>query len=313
MPTANDALKVRVSPHIHSGMSVKRVMWETLFALVPAVICGIYYFGLSAMRVMAVSVLFAVSSEYLFRRLRRRETDLLDGSAVLTGMLFALSVPPALPLWAAAVGVTFGIIFGKQIFGGLGQNIFNPALLGRVFLSASFPVLMTSFVNPVDGVTGATPLGVWKFTGEVYPHMRLLLGNIGGCIGETGKIWLLLGGVFLLLRRHISWHIPVTFLATFLAGCGIFHLTDSARYPDPLWHLLAGGLILGVFFMATDPVTTPVTKKGRLIFGAGCGITLLVIRLFAGLPEGVMHSILIMNGFAPLINRITRQKRYGLK
>jgi len=305
------SFKVEISPHIKSDITTRRIMWEVTLSLLPASIAGVYFFGLHAFFVILTSIAVSVLSEYIYLKIRKKKVDLLDGSAFLTGLLLALCLPPKFPLWATALGAFFGIIFGKQIFGGLGWNIFNPALVGRVFLASSFPKLMTVYFDPIDGITKATPLAMWKFSNILTSKKLLLIGNIGGSIGETSKILLLLGALFLILRRHITLRIPLSYILTVFVFSGIFYILNSSKYPDPLWQILSGGLIIGAFFMATDPVTTPVTKSGRIVFGIGCGIIVVVIRLFGGLPEGVMHSILIMNAFTPLINKFTKPRRFG--
>jgi len=237
----------------------------------------------------------------------KSEVTIMDGSAALTGLLLALCLPPSFPFFAAILGSIFAITIGKQIFGGLGYNIFNPALVGRAFLAAAFPVHMTTWT-----VTSATPLAAMKFSHQLTPYWKLLMGNVGGCIGETSALLLLLGGIILTLPGK-RWQIPLSYLGTVFVLGGIFWLINPAQYPDPLFHLLAGGLMLGAWFMLNDPVTSPITKKGMVIFGLGAGILVVVIRLFSGLPEGVMYSILIMNAFVPLINRYTRPRILGRK
>jgi electron transport complex protein RnfD len=250
-----------------------------------------------------------------------------DGSAILTGLLLALTLPPSFPIAGTALGAVIAIVFGKQVFGGLGGNIFNPALLGRAFLQASFPVKITTWTLPafagsgayydlvtskaVDTVTAATPLGLLKFEG-IGTHLKpLLLGNIGGCIGETSAIALLIGGLVLIILKYADWRIPLSYIGTVFVLSGALWLINPNVYPNPLFMVLSGGLILGAFFMATDMVTSPVTPLGTWIFGIGMGVVLVVIRIWGGLPEGVMYSILFMNGLVPLINRWTRPKYFG--
>ncbi len=241
-----------------------------------------------------------------------------DGSAVITGLLLALILPPSFSIAGAVIGSVFAIVIGKQIFGGLGANIFNPALLGRAFLQASFPVAMTTWTYPdtakfagVDAVSAATPLGQFKFEQIATEYLPLITGNIGGCLGETSALAIVLGGMFLLVKKYADWRIPVSFLGSVFLFGGVFWLVNPAQYPDPIFHLLSGGLMFGAFFMATDMVTSPITARGSWIFGIGAGVILIIIRLFGGLPEGVMYSILLMNAFTPLINRYTKPQIFG--
>jgi electron transport complex protein RnfD len=259
-------------------------------------------------------------------RIAGKPYTLRDGSAALTGILLALNLPPSSPWWLALLGSAIAIVIAKQVYGGLGYNPFNPALVARVVLLISFPVQMTRWTAPaplgsgIDAVTAATPLGEWKtavmLTGKLPENLSdgtlsYLIGNMPGSLGEVSAIALLLGGLYLLWRKVISWHIPVSFIATTLLLSGIFWLIDSTRYPDPLFHLLTGGLLLGAFFMATDMVTSPVTNKGMLIFGIGCGVLTVVIRLFGGYPEGVSFAILLMNAATPLIDRFVKPRVFG--
>ena len=304
---------VSAAPHIRTAEDIPKIMYTVLIALIPAVIASVYFFRLLAIKLMVVCVITAVVSEYIFQRLRKKKITVVDGSATLTGLLLALTLPPSLPLWAAALGTFFAIAMGKQIFGGLGYNIFNPALLGRAFLMAAFPALMTSWTNPfsLDAVTGATPLAQMKFAQSMVHHQSLFLGNVSGSLGETSALALLIGAIFLLIRKIIDWRIPVGYLGTVALFSGVFWLINPEKFADPLWHLLAGGLILGAFFMATDMVTTPVTRKGKWIFAVGCGALLMLIRFWGGLPEGVMYSILLMNAVTPLINRSIQPRIFG--
>lgn len=304
---------VSTSPHIRSTEDIAKIMYSVIIALLPVAIASIYFFRLRAIKLMAVCIITAMVTEYLFQRLRKKEITVFDGSAIITGLLLAFLLPPSLPLWVALVGTFFAIALGKQIFGGLGYNIFNPALLGRAFLMATFPVLMTSWIKPfsLDVVTSATPLAQMKFSQSLVSLQSLFLGNISGSLGETSALAILIGASFLLIKKIIDWRIPAGYLGTVALLSGIFWLINPEGFADPLWHLLAGGLILGVFFMATDLVTTPVTKRGSWVFGIGGGVLLIVIRFWSGLPEGVMYSILLMNAITPLINRFTRPIRFG--
>jgi len=312
---------VRVSPHIFEKKSVKRVMLEVLICLLPATAAGAYFFGLRALYVMAAAVASAVAAEALCQKLMGRKITIHDGSAALTGLLLALILPPSVPLWIPVVGSFFAIAIGKQAYGGLGGNIFNPALIGRVFLLAAWPALLTTWMLPLDtgshdldAETGATPLGVAKLEGVEQSvknlggrdaaYAKLAFGKVGGCVGETSAIALLIGGAALILLGNADWRVPVGYLGT----VGILSIFLGQ---DPLFHLLAGGLMLGAFFMATDPVTSPSTKKGRWVFAVGCGVITVVLRLYSGLPEGVSYAILLMNAATPLIDRHILPRRFG--
>jgi len=319
------------SPHQKSGESVPKIMWTVVITLIPASAMGVYFFGLRALWVMLVSILATVTTEAIIQLLRKQRVTVYDGSAVITGLLLALVLPPAIPFYAVIIGGIFAIGIGKQVFGGLGYNIFNPALIGRAFLQASFPVKMTTWTptilqqkswmnahkvsqatsNAVDAITAATPLGSFKFEKTLTPYIDLLWGNVGGCIGETSAIAIIIGGLVILFLKYADWRIPVSYLGTVAVFGGLFWLINPQQYPDPLFHLLSGGLMLGAFFMATDMVTSPITPLGSWIFGIGAGVILIIIRLFGGLPEGVMYSILLMNSVTPLINRYTRPRIFG--
>jgi len=306
-----EKLIVSVSPHIISEETVPKVMYGVILALVPAVIASLYFFGVQAIWLIVTCILTALLTEFIFQRLRRKSVTVTDGSAVITGLLLALILPPSFPLWAAVLGAVVAIALGKQIFGGLGHNIFNPALIGRAFLAATFPVLMTTWRSPFDAVTTATPLAMMKFEGVKTPYLELFLGSTAGSLGETSSLALLVGAGYLLFKGYIDWRIPASFLSTVAVFGGTFWIINPGEYPNPLFHLLAGGLMLGALFMATDPVTTPVTKRGRWVFGLGAGVLVIIIRLWGGLPEGVMYSILLMNGLTPLINKYTLPRRFG--
>ncbi|MBN2793104.1 MAG: RnfABCDGE type electron transport complex subunit D [Desulfuromonadales bacterium] len=314
------------SPHIHSGETTDKVMRLVIYALLPATLLSIYFFGLPALGVLLICTLGCVGFEALACRIMGRPQSIADGSAALTGILLALNLPPSSPWWMSLLGAAIAILIGKQVYGGLGYNPFNPALVARVVLLISFPVQMTSWTAPapigsgVDAVTAATPLGEMKtavmLTGKL-PEMATsgfsdyFLGNMGGCLGEVSALALLLGGIFLLYKKIITWHTPFSFIGTVIIVSGIFWLVDPTKYPNPLFHLITGGLILGAFYMATDMVSSPVTYKGMLIFGFGCGLLTVLIRLFGGYPEGVSFAILLMNAATPLIDRYTRPKIYG--
>jgi electron transport complex protein RnfD len=297
-------------------------MYGVLIALVPAFLASVYYFGLGALVVTLASVASCVLIEYLIQRFLMKQTpSVCDGSAILTGVLLAFNLPSNLPVWIIFVGALAAIGIGKMSFGGLGNNIFNPALVGRVFLLISFPAQMTTWPLPgklpatyLDGETGATTLSLLKSGAGALPSIPdMLLGNMGGSLGEAGAAVLLLGFVFLLARRIIRWHIPVAVLGTVFVLSGLFYLADPLTYANPLVHLLSGGLLLGAIFMATDYVTSPMSGGGMLVYGVGIGLLTVVIRLFGSYPEGVSFAILIMNAFTPLINNYFKPKLFGGK
>jgi len=311
-------LVLNSSPHLHTTKSVPKIMWSVVIALLPAIAMSIYYFGLPAVWMISICVITAVGTEILMNFMKGKRISVTDGSAVITGILLALTLPPSFRLTSAALGTIVAISLGKHIFGGLGHNIFNPALLGRAFLQASFPIAITTWTNPntlkyaeIDAVSTATPLGAFKFEKIFTEYSDLLFGNIGGSLGETSVIAILLGGLLLLILKNAEWRIPLSLLSTVLIFGGLFWIISPSQYPDPLFHLMSGGLLFGAFFMATDMVTSPLTTKGSWIFGFGIGLLVVIIRLFGGLPEGVMYSILLMNGVTPLINRYTRPRIFG--
>ncbi len=309
-------LIVSGSPHIHKKESIPKIMWTVVISLIPAGVAGVIIFGRSALWVITLGIISALISEGILQILTKRKVTFLDGSAFLTGLLLAYNLPPEVPFWLPIVGSFFAIAIGKQIFGGLGQNIFNPALAGRVFLMASWPKYMTTFTRPLnyDAITSATPLALLK-EGKVLENISywdLFLGKRGGCIGEVCILALLLGAALLFLKGYISWHIPLTYIFTVGALTYIFG-PKGLFTGDWLFHILSGGLILGAFFMATDYVTSPLTRKGQLIFGMGCGLLTAVIRLWGGYPEGVSYAILMMNAATPIIDRYTKNRIYGTK
>jgi electron transport complex protein RnfD len=309
-------LIVSVSPHLHKDESITKIMWMVVLSLLPVGIAGVIIFGRSALWVICLGIISALMSEGILQILTKRKVTFFDGSAFLTGLLLAYNLPPQVPFWLPIVGSFFAIAIGKQIFGGLGQNIFNPALAGRVFLMASWPKYMTTFTRPLnyDAITSATPLALLK-EGRVLENISywdLFLGKRGGCIGEVCILALLLGAALLFLKGYISWHIPLTYIFTVGALTYIFG-PKGLFTGDWLFHILSGGLILGAFFMATDYVTSPLTRKGQLIFGMGCGLITAVIRLWGGYPEGVSYAILMMNAATPIIDRYTKNRIYGTK
>lgn len=314
-------LHVSGSPHVHSDESVKKIMWSVVLSLVPALLVSVYYFGLPVIILTAVSIGCCVLFEYLIQRfMLHRKPTIDDGSAVVTGLLLAFNVPSNLPVWIMVIGAIVAIGIAKMPFGGLGHNPFNPALVARVTLLIAFPVQMTSWPvpNPIwgfaDAVTGPTTLGLIKEGGDLAQlptYADMLIGQMGGSFGEVSAIALLIGAIFLLWKRIITWHIPVSFIATVFVVAGIFHLANPTVYVNPFIHLLAGGLILGACFMATDMVTSPTSPWGMIVFGCGCGLLTIIIRLFGAYPEGVSFSILIMNAVVPLINKGFKPKQFA--
>lgn len=308
-----DLIVVTSAPHVHSPDNVPTAMRDVLIALTPALIAALYFFRLPALLVILACVISAYAAEIVCLKIMKRESPTKESSAIITGLLLAFCLPPSLPLWMAVLGTLFAIVVAKHLFGGLGQNIFNPALIGRAFLLASFPVAMTNWTNPLDGLSTASPLGIMKEAGgEVLPSLgEIFLGSVSGSIGETSALALLLGGAYLLYRRQIDWRIPVTFLGTvFLLTAMIGGIKGEGLW-YPFYHLCAGGLLLGAFFMATDWVTSPVTKLGRILFGIGCGLLVVMIRLKGGYPEGVAYAILLMNVVTPLLDRYTKSRVFG--
>ncbi len=316
-------LIVSSSPHVRSEETVNRIMLDVVIALMPAMIAGALYFGYRAIIITLISVLSCVISEYSWQKICNKPISINDWSAVVTGMLLAFNMPVTVPLWIPAIGGLIAIILVKQLFGGLGQNFMNPALAARAILLTSWPAMMTKWVKPftqlplfgdVDVVSAATPLAIIKGTeaaGQALPsYMDLFLGNIGGCIGETSVLALLIGAGYLLYRKVINWKIPVSFIATVAVLTFVFG-KGGLFTGDALYHILSGGLILGAFFMATDYASSPVTPKGQIIMGIGCGILTSVIRLYGGYPEGVSYSILLMNVAAPLIDKYTAPVKFG--
>ena len=306
------------SPHFSTTDSVAKIMWMVVIALLPAVAMSVYYFGMAAVIMIAICMLTALVTEIIMNKMKGEPLTISDGSAAITGLLLALTLPPSFSLSGAALGSFFAIAIGKQVFGGLGYNIFNPALLGRAFLQASFPVAMTTWSFPItdkfssiDAVTAATPLGRFKFEKTITEFPDLFIGNISGSLGETSAIAILIGGIFLLVMKYADWRIPVSYLGSVFIIGGLFWIFAPEKFPNPVFQLFAGGLMLGAFFMATDMVTSPITTLGSWIFGAGAGLILVIIRLFGGVPEGVMYSILLMNALTPIINRYTRPKYFG--
>jgi len=299
-------LIVSVSPHIRAKEDVKRVMADVIIALSPALAASVIFFGWRPLIMVLVSIFFSMGSEFFWEKLWRKKITVGDLSSVVTGILLAFVLPPSSPLWMVGIGAFVAIILGKQIFGGLGYNPFNPALVARAVLLASWPVHMTTWTRPLDGVTTASPLGIVKMELEqkLPTYLEMFLGNRAGCLGEISALALLIGAVYLLYRKQITWHIPIGYIVT----VGIVSFLFKK---DPLFNILAGGLILGAFFMATDMVTSPLTRNGKLVFGVGCGVLTALIRFQGGFPEGVCYSILIMNMLTPIIDRFTEVRVFG--
>jgi electron transport complex protein RnfD len=324
-------ITISCAPHIGKGLSTRRVMADVIIALAPAMAAAGYYFRIRAAILICTCVVASVATEWLCNLIRRKPNSLGDFSAVVTGIILALSLPPGLPVWAAVIGSCFAIAVGKMVFGGLGANIFNPAMVGRAFLTASFGVLMTTWAvpatisgvkmsriapeNTVDARTQATPLA-WsklaikqKYGANRYSEENFaatITGEVGGCLGETCVIALLVGGLYLLIRGTIGVHIPLAVLLSAFVFAAIAYLGNSYRYVQPVFHLTSGGLLLGAFFIATDPVTAPLTIRGKWIYGIGIGTVTMLIRIFGEYPEGVMYAVLLMNAVTPLIDRFCK-------
>lgn len=300
------------TPHVRSKESIQSIMRDVIIALVPATAAGIYYFGLRALILIVAAIVSAVFFEWLYQKITKKPVTISDLSAVVTGLLLAMNVPASAPIWVPIVGSAFAIIFAKQLFGGLGQNFINPALAGRAFLLASYPTEMTTWVVPnglsADAATYATPLAQLKAGGLDASIGQLALGQVGGCIGETCAIALIIGGIYLLYKHVISWKIPVIYIATVFV---LFAVIGRHGVRMPVQEILAGGVMLGGIFMATDYASSPVTPKGQIIFAVGAGLITYLIRTFGGYPEGVSYSILLMNVCVPLIERFTEPTIFG--
>lgn len=317
----NNTFILQSSPHFKDKDSVPKIMYAVIASLAPVVAASLYFFRFKALALLLSCIAACLVTEALFLWLRKKPLhSLRDGSAVITGILLAMTLPPSLSLELVIIGAVVAIAIGKQVFGGLGYNIFNPALVGRAFLQTAFPVAMTTWIPPaalkIQTATFATPLGNLRFQdaiaeGTLTPLKDLFIGNVGGCLGETSAFALILGGLFLLSRHVIDWRIPLGILLSLTAFTGAFWLANPEKYASPLFHILAGGLLIGAFFMATDMVTSPITPHGTWIYALGIGIVIGLIRLFGGFAEGVMYSILFMNAFVPLLNRYTRPRILG--
>ena len=330
-------IRVSCAPHISERFSTRSVMIDVIIGLAPAMAAAGYYFRMRALMLIAACVISCVAAEWLCNLIRKKPNSLDDFSAVVTGIILALSLPPSLPVWAAVIGGVFSIAIGKMVFGGLGGNIFNPAMAGRTFLTVSFGLLMTTWTVPasidpampavaqeniLDVRTQATPLAWSKLAiknelgADIYSEKQFkatFTGEVGGCLGETSVIALLIGGLYLLIRRTISFHIPLAVLAAAFVFAGIAYLIDSFVYVQPFFHLTSGGLFLCAFFIATDPVTAPLTRRGMWVFGIGVGALTMLIRIVGEYPEGIMFSILLMNALTPLIDRFFKRIPAGGK
>ncbi|TCO07208.1 RnfABCDGE type electron transport complex subunit D [Natronoflexus pectinivorans] len=325
-------LIVSPSPHVHSGDSVKKNMYGVVIAMIPALAASVWFFGIGALVVTLTSVLACVLFEHLIQRfILKKPTTITDGSAIVTGILLAFNLPTNIPLALIIIGAAVAIGMGKMSFGGLGQNPFNPALVGRVFLLISYPVQMTSWPKPIDSrfsyldaETGATPLSIMKeglITGkpfsevlaEVPSYLELFLGVMGGSAGEIAGVALMIGLIYMLVKKIITWHIPVAVIGSVLVFTGVLHLVDSNAYASPLFHLLTGGLLLGAIFMATDYSSSPMATSGMILYGVGIGVITVLIRVWGAYPEGISFAILIMNAFVPLIDKYMKPKHFGEK
>ncbi len=343
MTTPRPQVELRTSPHLHQPVSVDVIMRNVVYALLPVCAYAVFQFGISALALLVVCTVVCVGTEQLFCKLSGRESTVGDWSVVITGLLLALTLPPAFPLWMAAVAAFFGVAVGKVFFGGLGYNVMNPALIGRAFAQAAFTVPMTTwtpsmaagrfmefipstltlpFLKPIsngewvaqiasDGFTGATPLALMKFEQVSTDTLQLLTGTIAGSSGETSALLILLCGLYLIARKMMDWRITFSVLASAALLSGVFYTVNPEIYPSPLFTLFAGGLMLGAVFMATDMVASPETPRGVWIYGALIGVLTVIIRLFGGLNEGVMYAILLGNAASPLISRITQPRIYG--
>ena len=301
-------LKMGPSPHVRTSETVEKVMYDVIIALLPALFMAVYVFGIQALTTTLIAVGTCMATEGIMQKLMGKDMDIKDGSAIITGILFAFVVPVTMAYWIVIVGSVVSILLGKMLFGGLGHNIFNPALVGRAFVQASWPVAITTFV--LDGQAGPTMLDAMKrgldgtLVAAGNPYVNALLGKMGGTIGETSALALLIGGAYLIYKGQVNWKVPAVIIGT--VGIGAFLFGG-----DPIMHMLSGGLFLGAFFMATDMVTSPYTEKGQMIFAFGIGVLVTLIRFKGGYPEGMAYSILIMNGVVPLINKYTKPKMFG--
>jgi len=325
-------LTISASPHVHGDNSTKKIMWGVVYAMIPALLVSVYYFGLDALRVVFIAVAASIFFEWLIQKyLIKGESTITDGSAAITGILLAFNVPSNLPWWIVVIGALVAIGMGKMSYGGLGKNPFNPALVGRVFMLISFPVQMTSWPKPMpiidglaDAVTGPTALGIMKegldagktvselmTSSDMPSFMNQFIGGMGGSMGEVSALALVLGGVYMLWKKIITWEIPVSLLLTVVIFSGILWFIDPTHYVNPIFHLLTGGMMLGAIFMATDMVSSPMTSKGQLVYGVGIGLITVIIRVWGAYPEGMSFAILLMNAAVPLLNNSFKPTRFG--
>jgi electron transport complex protein RnfD len=329
--TRKHDLTLSTSPFLHTDSTTPRIMAEVLLATVPVMLGACWIFGVGVLLVVAAATIGAVGTEWIFTRASKKPSPLRDYSALLTGVLLGLILPPGFPLWMSFLGGAVSIALGKLIWGGLGQNVFNPALVGRAFLQASFPTAITTWAAPSQGVlsvsdrlfsvpmmqagadtvSAATPLGLFKFSSEFTHVSQLFIGKIGGSIGETSALILIFCGLWLGFRKIFDWRLPVSTLLSVAVFSSIFYFLNPEKYPSPLFMLFSGGLLFAAVFMVTDPVSTPTTIRGAWIFGIGVGVLVVLIRLFGGLPEGVMYAILLMNAVTPYINHYTQPRQFG--
>ena len=333
MNTRGRTLELHTSPHIASGSSVDVIMRNVVWALLPVAGFAVYSFGLAALLTLTVAVIACVATEHLLCRASAAPTTVNDWSVTITGLLYGLTLPPALPLWMVACGGIIGVAMGKFLFGGLGYNAFNPALVGRAFLQAAFPAAMTSWTPALaadrftslpastltfpfaapnyDGVSGATPLSLLKFDGQLTATPDLMLGLVSGSTGETCALLILAGGIYLAARRMLNWRIPLAIFATVALLSGLFHAIDPEAFAPPGFMLFSGGLMLGAVFMATDMVASPITHAGAIAYGVLIGVLIIVIRFWGGMPEGVMYAILLANAVSPHIDGLIQPRVFG--
>jgi len=337
MNTLHKTLQIKTSPHVKAALNVDDIMRNVVWALLPTCAFSIYIFGLSALLSLVIATFTCVATEHVMCRRSGKTSSIGDWSAVITGLLYGLTLPPGLPLWMVVMGGVIAISLGKYLFGGLGYNVFNPALVGRAFLQAAFPTAMTmwgpilgtdrftnvpsslfalpfqipSYQSIADGVTSATPLALMKFDQQLTESSHLIFGVTAGSYGETCGLLILAGGLYLAARKMLNWRIPVAIFVTAGAISAVFHTLDPQQYPDPIFTLFSGGLMLGAVFMATDMVASPMTNRGVIVYGAVIGLLIMVIRNWGGLPEGVMYAILLANALSPHIDAMTQPKVYG--
>lgn len=321
MSSTTEGFVLQSAPHAHGKASVPRIMHAVNLSLIPVIVVSVLYFGWRVLGLYAVSIATAMGTEALVKIIRRQSwRTILDGSAICTALLLVMVMPPAISPLLVVIGTAVAIFIGKEVFGGIGQNVFNPALVGRAFIAAAYPIAITTWTAPrevfgflppaetlnavTDAATSATPLAAARFEGATEPLLRLFFGQTGGSIGATSVLFILIGGLALMATGIVRWRMVVSFLGTIFVGTGIFWLIDPESYASPLFHLMAGGAAFAAFYMVTDMVTTPYTDRGTVIFGVGAGALTVVIRLFGGFPEGVMYAILLMNAVTPIINRL---------